>query len=332
MLKKQKKFIFIAVTAVTIALCASSAILLSTGQERLYSDYLVMAQQYIDEIEYTQAIAELEKAIELDPKQTDAYIMLADIYKDFGKYEESIAVLDRGLEFAEGADERDRLLEKRERIEEYSALKSAEPRDIQIPSIASSEEGVQQEECDHSAFETPGDDAEEPVETADTTLQDGDIIYRSDISQEEIEEYQRRLALDDGEGVQTTGWDDFIYDEEEEELNITSIDGATTVEESQREMEEYIYRVYVSNPEALYKSSLPSHGYGTFEGYLSRYIDYYVPGDELYEVQFMEGSDEAFSACTDFLVKIPDLDITVRCIYVNSLQRYDFRSPLNGYE
>lgn len=119
---------------------------------------------------------------------------------------------------------------------------------------------------------------------------------------------------------------------EEEELNITSIDGATTVEESQKEMEGYIYRVYVSNPEALYKSSLPSHGYGTFEGYLSRYIDYYVPGDELYEVQFMEGSDEAFSACTDFLVKIPDLDITVRCIYVNSLQRYDFRSPLNGYE
>lgn len=120
--------------------------------------------------------------------------------------------------------------------------------------------------------------------------------------------------------------------EEEENLNPALTEGSTTGEESQWEMEDYLFRVYLSNPEELYNSSLPSHGYGTFEEYFSRYIDYYLPGDEHYEVQFIKGSDSSYSACTDFFVKIPDLDITVRCIYVHSLQRYDFRSSLNGYD
>lgn len=118
-------------------------------------------------------------------------------------------------------------------------------------------------------------------------------------------------------------------DETMESLDLTLIEGATTVEEGQISADDYIYRVYVSNPEELYNSSLPSHGYGTFEGYLSRYINYYVPGDERYEVQFITGSDDFYAACTDFLVRIPDLDITVRCIYINSLKRYDFKSPLS---
>lgn len=120
-----------------------------------------------------------------------------------------------------------------------------------------------------------------------------------------------------------------VHITEEENLDISLVEG--TGEESQWETENFLFRVYLSNPEELYNSSLPSHGYGTFEEYFSRYINYYLPGEEHYEVQFVKGSDHYYSACTDFYVKLPELDIMVRCIYINSLQRYDFRSSLNGY-
>lgn len=107
---------------------------------------------------------------------------------------------------------------------------------------------------------------------------------------------------------------------------------ADTLAEDQVSLDDYMYRVYVSNPEELYNSSLPPHGYGTFEGYLSRYINYYVPGNECYEVQYIKGSDDFYTAYTDFLVKIPELDVKIRCIYKNSEQRYDFISPLSEKE
>lgn len=114
-----------------------------------------------------------------------------------------------------------------------------------------------------------------------------------------------------------------------EELDLALQDIATAEE---NEPVSYEYRVYLTNPYDLYISSLPSHGFGTFEGYLSRYIDYYLPGDELYGVEFIVGTDDFHTIATDFLVKIPDLDVTIKCIYKTSEKRYIFKSPLDGSE
>lgn len=66
----------------------------SYAERRDYENYIAQAEKYLDEMDYESAEAAYMKAIEIDPKQEDPYLGLADVYiaqEDFGKAEKILS-------------------------------------------------------------------------------------------------------------------------------------------------------------------------------------------------------------------------------------------------
>lgn len=69
-----------------------------------YIKYMNLAQQYVNEQQYDQAIAAYEIAIEAESGKPEAYIALADLYVQMGDYESAVAVLSRGIDQTESEE------------------------------------------------------------------------------------------------------------------------------------------------------------------------------------------------------------------------------------
>ena len=82
--------------AVIIAI--ATVLLVSGSDGRKYQKHMEAAQQYLDELQYEQAIAEYELAIEIEPNNASAYKKLAELYVEIEDYESAIAVLNQGIE------------------------------------------------------------------------------------------------------------------------------------------------------------------------------------------------------------------------------------------
>ncbi|MBE6838980.1 MAG: tetratricopeptide repeat protein [Ruminococcus sp.] len=68
------------------------------------SEQLSLGQKFLIDLEYEKAVAEFNAVIEIEPKNVDAYIGLADAYIGMGDEEKAIETLEKGL--AETGDER----------------------------------------------------------------------------------------------------------------------------------------------------------------------------------------------------------------------------------
>lgn len=95
---------------------------------------------------------------------------------------------------------------------------------------------------------------------------------------------------------------------------------------------DYATRIFLSNPNDLYESGIPEKGYGLFEGYMNQYIDYYFPGEEHYQVNYIVGSAVPDQVATIFKVEIPELELEVKCLYKHAERTYKFESPLDDLE
>ena len=96
--KQQKiKIGIIAVVLVLVVVIVAVAIVTVGGSTKPYDSHMELAQQYLDDLQYEQAIAEYKAAIEIEPKNGEAYLALADIYVQQGNYEAAINVLNQGL-------------------------------------------------------------------------------------------------------------------------------------------------------------------------------------------------------------------------------------------
>ncbi len=92
-MKKQSKLL-IGITAgvLLIAVIVITAVLMASGSDgRKYAKHIETAQQYMDELQYEQAIAEYRAAIEIEPNNAEAYRALAEVYVQTGDYESAIA-------------------------------------------------------------------------------------------------------------------------------------------------------------------------------------------------------------------------------------------------
>ena len=74
---------------------------------------LELAQRYLENLDYEQAIASYEAAIEIDPMCDEAYLSLANIYVELNDPDSAIAVLKTGLEKT-GSDSMKQILEQHE--------------------------------------------------------------------------------------------------------------------------------------------------------------------------------------------------------------------------
>lgn len=99
---KKRRFGFgwkigIVAAAVLLALGGAFAAMGGTDTVRMYQQ-LSLGNHYLDELEYDQAIAAFEEAIDIAPHKPDPYIALAGVYMEIGDYDKAIDVLMEGLE------------------------------------------------------------------------------------------------------------------------------------------------------------------------------------------------------------------------------------------
>lgn len=93
---KKKIFIFIlGVEAFVIAGLVAFLFYLNSDTVKL-NHQLELAQHYLLEEDYEQAIAAYEIVIQIDPKNTEAYLGLAEAYAESGNMEKAIKVLEQG--------------------------------------------------------------------------------------------------------------------------------------------------------------------------------------------------------------------------------------------
>ncbi len=68
----------------------------SARTEKRIKDSLELAQHYMDELDYEQAIASYKAVLEIDPKNVEAYHGIADAYVGLERYEDAIAIMSEG--------------------------------------------------------------------------------------------------------------------------------------------------------------------------------------------------------------------------------------------
>lgn len=137
MTKKQKITIVAIAFVAVIGVIVTLFVLLTTGKDNSYTEHLKLAEQYIDDLQYEQAIAELRAAIDIEPDRAEAYIRLADVYMEMGDTDSAIAVLEEGYRIT-GDEEISEILEmlknRNEQAEDYSdGVTESEYEDVGMP-------------------------------------------------------------------------------------------------------------------------------------------------------------------------------------------------------
>jgi tetratricopeptide (TPR) repeat protein len=68
------------------------------------ASHISLAENYLLDLNYEAAIAEYKAAIEIEPKNADFYIALAEVYIEMGDIETAVDVLDEGLNAVDEPD------------------------------------------------------------------------------------------------------------------------------------------------------------------------------------------------------------------------------------
>ena len=104
-MKKRPKLLIGIIAAIAVLAVVIISIVMTTvgGNKNTYDSHMELAQRYLDELQYEQAIAEYEAAIAIDPKNEDAYLGLAEVYVTMDDLEKALQVLAEGYEQTESA-------------------------------------------------------------------------------------------------------------------------------------------------------------------------------------------------------------------------------------
>jgi hypothetical protein len=98
-MSKTKKVLIAVITAVVFIAGAVAVILINKPVESAptATSHISLAENYLLDLNYEAAIAEYRAAIQIDPKNADYYIALAEVYVKMGDTEAAIEVLEKGL-------------------------------------------------------------------------------------------------------------------------------------------------------------------------------------------------------------------------------------------
>lgn len=99
--KRKNSKIIVAMVAAVIAVLTILAIVLvssSGATAKKVKEQLSLGEKYLTELDYEQAIAAYELAIELDPKCEEAYLGLAEVYIAAGEFDKAEEILDKAEE------------------------------------------------------------------------------------------------------------------------------------------------------------------------------------------------------------------------------------------
>lgn len=114
------------------------------SSERKLKKQLDLAQQYMDEMNYEQAVAAYLVAIEIDENCEEAYIGAANAYLGLDDMEGAISILEKGYDTTQGADIKKLLDELNEKVlQEEKAQKIAD--DTENTDLSASEQNNEQQ-------------------------------------------------------------------------------------------------------------------------------------------------------------------------------------------
>lgn len=124
---KNKKLIVIVIIALIIAV-SSMIVLTATSSPRRVHRQLDLGQKYLDKLDYEQAIASFDKALEIEPNNETVLSDMAAAYVDWGKslvsqkdYAKAVDVLKDGYAKTSSADVKAELDEANKAYSEYQA-------------------------------------------------------------------------------------------------------------------------------------------------------------------------------------------------------------------
>ncbi len=89
--------------AVVLGVGAGAAVVTNLGTSTTQSA-LKLAQRYLSEQNYEQAIIEFERVLEIDPMNIEAYLGLADAYIALGETDSAVEILNKGFELTGDRD------------------------------------------------------------------------------------------------------------------------------------------------------------------------------------------------------------------------------------
>ncbi len=153
----------------------------SYAERKDYENYIAQAEKYLDEMDYESAEAAYMKAIEIDPKQEDPYLGLADVYiaqEDFGKAQKILSQGEKAVlgdrsktskDSSEAQDDgksKDPLKEKVEEVENANQYEWAVEPEIQADDIYY----IQNE----NTFDYPRNDLSRQMDTSYAVIKKGD--------------------------------------------------------------------------------------------------------------------------------------------------------------
>lgn len=126
---KGKRIIFFIGAAVILLLVAGVWLAVSGGvTAKKVERQLLLGEKYLTKLKYEQAVAAYEKAIEIDPKNVEAYLGLAEVYEEWGEYELAEDILDEAKERIRKEEEIEQLEQKEKKIKrKKKAQKEKEP-------------------------------------------------------------------------------------------------------------------------------------------------------------------------------------------------------------
>ncbi|MGN0325722.1 MAG: DUF6273 domain-containing protein [Lachnospiraceae bacterium] len=223
LIKKEKKSFRIVIIIVILALVIIGGIIYyltnASPMARLRKQ-LDLGNQYLEEMQYEQAIAAFENAISIDPKNEDAYLGLAEAYLGLGDYESTIEVLDEGirefeeLDSSQGESAVEKLAEYRADVEEDWEEQKASQRQLQeellnrIEELSDNIQNVDNNTDDLSETENITNEAEveaeEEIQGPFADVRTGDIVtfgtYEQDNNLENGSEPIKWYVLNAGGG------------------------------------------------------------------------------------------------------------------------------------
>lgn len=136
---------------------------------------LELAQQYLLEKEYEQAIAAFNTVTEIDPKNVEAYIKLAQAYTDNGDLENAIKTLEKGYEETKAKELQELKVIHTEELAQIKASKQEET--VLMTDIKSQLEGSEIATTDITLSESTLQSEEiTPIQTGFVT-QDRELYY-----------------------------------------------------------------------------------------------------------------------------------------------------------
>jgi len=102
--KSNKIFLIsIVIIIVVVVLVTTLAVFIpKSAKAKKLEEQLSLGEKYLSELNYEQAIASYLTVIEIDPKNADAYLGLADAYVAQGEYEKAMEVLEEALTVLSG--------------------------------------------------------------------------------------------------------------------------------------------------------------------------------------------------------------------------------------